>query len=131
LKKSIFKVSALIDPSQIQEMLSGLVAIGAHSNGKLDQMLDGTVNLPNVIWAAAVAGRYDIIAEVIFVKGKDELYRFTTNTILKIANMIRSERFIIMIPRNIWLQLPKDVEKIYMTKKEIPSQIPLKMQINH
>jgi DNA-binding Lrp family transcriptional regulator len=103
----IFKVSGLVDPRQHREMITALVAMNVRSDGKLDQILDKIANLPNVAWAGVVAGRYDIVAEVICVEGKDELYRFTTDTILKIGNVIRSETFILMRSRNNWLRLPK------------------------
>ena len=111
-KDGIFKVSGLIDPSRHQEMITALVAMSVQSEGKLDQILDKISHLPNVSWAGVVTGRYDIIAEVICVEGKDELYRFTTDTILKMGNVIRSETFIIMKSRNNWLQLPKGVQEI-------------------
>ncbi len=111
-KSGIFKVSGLINPSRHQEMITALVAISIRSSGKLDQILDKIANLPNVAWAGVVTGRYDIIAEVVCVRGKDELYRFTTNTILKIGNVVRSETFIIMKSRHNWLCLPKGVEEI-------------------
>ena len=111
-KNGIFKVSGLIDPSRHQEMITALVAMSVQSGGKLDQILDKIAHLPNVAWAGVVTGRYDIIAEVICVEGKDELYRFTTETILKIGNVIRSETFIIMRSKNNWLRLPKSVEAI-------------------
>jgi DNA-binding Lrp family transcriptional regulator len=82
------------------------------SEGELDQILDKITALPNVAWAGVVTGRYDIIAEVICVEGKDELYRFTTETILKMGNVVRSETFILMRSKNNWLRLPKNVEDI-------------------
>jgi Lrp/AsnC family transcriptional regulator for asnA, asnC and gidA len=93
-------------------MITALVAMSIRSEGKLDQILDKIANLPNVSWAGVVTGRYDIIAEVICKEGKDELYRFTTKTILKIGNVIRSETFIIMKSRHNWLCLPKGVGEI-------------------
>ena len=111
-KNGIFKVSGLIDPSKHQEMITALVAMSIRSNGELDKILDKIAKLPNVVWAGVVTGRYDIIAEVVCVKGKDELYRFTTNTILKIVNVVRSETFIILKSRNNWLCLPKGVKEI-------------------
>ena len=111
-KNGIFKISGLIDPSRHREMITALVAISVRSNGKLDQILDKISQLPNVAWAGVVTGRYDTIAEVICVEGKDELYRFTTDTILKMGNVVRSETFIIMKSRNNWLQIPKGVEGI-------------------
>ena len=111
-KKGIFKVSGLVDPSKHKEMITALIAISIRSDGKLDKILDKIANLPNVVWAGVVTGRYDIIAEIICVEGKDELYRFTTETILKMGNVLRSETFIIMKSRHIWLRLPKDVGEI-------------------
>ena len=111
-KKGIFSVSGLIDPSVHREMVTALVAMSIRSEGKLDQVLDKIANLPNVAWAGVVSGRYDIIAEVLCVGGKDELYRFTTETILTMANVVRSETFIIMKAKNNWLRLPKGTEKI-------------------
>jgi len=111
-KNGLFKVSGLIDPNKHQETITALVGMSVRSEGKLDEILDRIVELPNVAWAGVVTGRYDIIAEVICVGGKDELYRFTTETILKMGNAIRSETFIVMKSRNNWLRLPKSVEEI-------------------
>jgi Lrp/AsnC family transcriptional regulator for asnA, asnC and gidA len=111
-KKDIFKVSGLIDPSKHHEMITALVAMSVQSHGKLDRILDKIAQLPNVVWAGIVTGRYDIIAEVVCVRGKEELYRFTTDTILKMANVVRSETFLILKSRDNWLCLPKGLEEI-------------------
>ena len=111
-KKGILKIAGLIDPSKHQEMLTALVAMSVRSHGKLDQVLDKINRLPNVAWAGVVAGRYDIIAEVICVGGKDELYQFTTETILKMGNVVRSETFIFMKSKHNWLCLPDGVGDI-------------------
>jgi Lrp/AsnC family transcriptional regulator for asnA, asnC and gidA len=111
-KNGIFKVSGLIDPDKHQQMITALVAMSVRSDGKMDEIVDKIAALPNVVWAAVVTGRYDIIAGVICVEGKDELYRFTTETILKMGNAVKSETFILMKSRNNWLRLPKSVEEI-------------------
>ena len=111
-ENGIFKVSGLIDPNQHPQMITALVAMSIRSHGKMDQVLKKIDQLPNVVWAGVVTGRYDIIAEVVCVGGKDELYRFTTNTILKIVNVVRSETFIILKSRHNWLCLPEGVEEI-------------------
>ena len=111
-KKGIFNVSGLIDPSRHAKMITALVAMSIRSEGKLDQILDKIAGLPNVAWAGVVTGRYDIIAEVICVEGKEELYRLTTETILKMGNVVRSETFILMRAKNNWLRLPKGVKAI-------------------
>jgi len=111
-KNGMFKVSGLIDPSKHKEMITALVAMSVQSHGKLDEILDKISHLPNVTWAGVITGRYDIMAEVVCAEGKDELYEFTTETILKMGNVIRSETFILMKSRNNWLRLPKNVAKI-------------------
>ncbi len=111
-KKGIFKVSGLINPGRHQEMITALVAMSVQSDGKLDEILEKIANLPNVAWAGVVTGRYDIVAQVICVQGQEELYRFTTETVLKIGNVIKSETFILMRSEKNWLRLPKSVAEI-------------------
>jgi Lrp/AsnC family transcriptional regulator for asnA, asnC and gidA len=108
-EKGLFKVSGLIDPSRHQDMITAIVAMSVQSKGQMDLIMDKISRLPNVAWAGVVAGRYDIVAEVVCVGGKDELYQFTTETILKIGNVVRSETFIIMKSRRNWLRLPEGV----------------------
>ena len=111
-EKGLFKVSGLVDPSRHKNMMTAIVAMSIMSKGQMDQIMDKISRLPNVAWAGVVAGRYDIVAEVVCVGGKDELYQFTTDTILKIGNVVRSETFIIMKSRQNWLRLPEGVGKI-------------------
>ena len=111
-EKGLFKVSGLVDPGQHPEMITALVAMSIQSKGQMDKILDKISRFPNVAWAGVVAGRYDIIAEVVCVGGKNELYQFTTKTILTIGNVVRSETFIMMKSRHNWLCLPKGVEEI-------------------
>lgn len=110
--KGLLKISGIIDPDRQPAMTTALVAMSVRSRGKMDQMLEKIVRLPNVIWAGVSTGRYDIIAEVVFVGGKAELYKFTTETILKMGDVVRSETFIIMKSRQNWICLPKGVEEI-------------------
>ena len=111
-KSGVFKVSGLIDPDKHQEMITALVAMSIKSDGKMNQILKKIGQLPNVVWVGVVSGRYDIIAEVVCLGGKDELYRFTTETILKMGKLVRSETFIIMKSRHNWIRLPDGVKNI-------------------
>jgi len=110
-KSGILKVSGLINPNQREEMTTALVAMSIQSRGKMDQILEKIGRLPNVVWAGVVAGRYDVIAEVLISGGKEELYRFTTETILKMGNVVRSETFVIMKSRGNWIRPPKGVQE--------------------
>ncbi len=107
----LFKVSGVVDPSKHQNMITALVAMNIQSEGQMDKIITKISKLPNVAWAGVVAGRYDIIAEVVCVGGREELYQFTTETILDIGNVVRSETFIIMKSRQNWLHLPEGVVK--------------------
>jgi Lrp/AsnC family transcriptional regulator for asnA, asnC and gidA len=111
-EKGLLKVSGIIDPNQHSRLITALVAMSVQSRGKMDEVLEKIARLPNVVWAGVITGRYDIIAEVAFVGGKAELYKFTTNTILKMGNVVRSETFIIMSSRQNWLCLPKGLKEI-------------------
>jgi Lrp/AsnC family transcriptional regulator for asnA, asnC and gidA len=111
-ESGMLKVSGLIDPNEHPQMVTALVAMSIRSHGKMDQILDKIAGLPNVVWAGVSTGRYDIIAEVVCVEGRDELYRFTTNTILTIGNVIRSETFIMMKSRNNWIRLPEGLKEL-------------------
>jgi Lrp/AsnC family transcriptional regulator, regulator for asnA, asnC and gidA len=111
-ENGIFKVSGLINPSKHREMITAMVAMNVQSGGKLDQILGKISALPNVVWAGVVAGRYDILAQVVCVKGKEELYRFTTETILSIGNVVRSETFLVMKSKHNWICLPEGVQEI-------------------
>jgi Lrp/AsnC family transcriptional regulator for asnA, asnC and gidA len=111
-ESGLLKVAGLIDPNEHPQMVTALVAMSIQSHGKMDQILEKIAGLPNVVWAGVSTGRYDIIAEVVCVEGKDELYRFTTKTILTIGNVVRSETFIIMKSRHNWLCLPNGVAEI-------------------
>ena len=111
-ERGLFKVSGLIDPDRHREMITALVAISVRASEEMDRLLEKIAQLPNVAWAGVVTGRYDIMAQVVCVKGKEELYRFTTETILKMGDIIRSETFILMRSRNNWIRLPKGVDKI-------------------
>jgi Lrp/AsnC family transcriptional regulator for asnA, asnC and gidA len=108
----LLKVCGLIDPDRQPEVTTALVAMSIRSGGKMDQILKKIADLDNVMWAAVVSGRYDIIAEVAFKGGTVELYRFTTETILKMANVVRSETFVVMKSRNNWICVPKEVGDI-------------------
>lgn len=115
-KNGLFKISGVVDPSRHQDMITALVAMNIQSQGQMDKIITNISELPNVAWAGVVTGRYDIIAEVFCVGGQDELYRFTTETILKIGNIVRSETFIIMKSTQNWLHLPEGVGRRNKTK---------------
>jgi Lrp/AsnC family transcriptional regulator, regulator for asnA, asnC and gidA len=111
-ENGLFKVTGVIDPSRHQNMITALVAMNIQSEGQMDKIRTKISQLPNVAWVGLVAGRYDIIAEVVCMGGVDELSKFTTETILEIGNVVKSETFIIMKSNQNWLKLPEGVGKM-------------------
>jgi Lrp/AsnC family transcriptional regulator for asnA, asnC and gidA len=107
----LLKICGLIDPDQL-EITTTLVAMSVRSHGRMDQILKKITDLDNVVWAAVVTGRYDIFAEIVCKGGTDELYRFTTKTILKMADVVRSETFVVMKSKNNWITVPKGMGDI-------------------
>ena len=108
----MLKVSGLIDTYRHQELITALIGLNIQSQGKLDQILKKVSRLDNVTWAAVVTGRYDIFAEVVVSGGTQDLYRFTTEIIPKVGNVVKSETFVIIKSRQKWVRLPEAVEEI-------------------
>jgi Lrp/AsnC family transcriptional regulator for asnA, asnC and gidA len=111
-ESGLLKISALVDTSQHQELITALVGLNVRSHGKLDQILKKISRLENVTWAAVVAGRYDIFAEVVVTGGTEDLYRFTSEIIPKVGTVLKSETFVIIKSGQKWVRLPKAVEEI-------------------
>ena len=110
--KGLFQVAGVIDPERHPGITTALVGMNIRSEGKLDIILEKISELPNVVWAGVVTGRYDVVAEVACVGGTAELYRFTTDTILRLGNVIRTETFVIMKSRQNWIRLPDGLDEI-------------------
>jgi Lrp/AsnC family transcriptional regulator for asnA, asnC and gidA len=111
-ESGLLKISALVDTSQHQELITALVGLNVRSHGKLDQILEKISRLENVTWAAVVTGRYDIFAEVVVTGGTEDLYRFTSEIIPKVGTVLKSETFVIIKSGQKWVRLPKAVEEI-------------------
>jgi Lrp/AsnC family transcriptional regulator for asnA, asnC and gidA len=108
----LMKVSGLVDPDRHLELTTAIVAMSVRSHGRMNQILKKITDLDNVVWAAVVTGRYDIVAEVVCKGGTAELYRFTTETILRMADVIRSETFVVMKSQNNWITMPRGMGDI-------------------
>jgi Lrp/AsnC family transcriptional regulator for asnA, asnC and gidA len=65
----LLKICGLIDPDRHAGFSTALVAMSIRSHGEMDQILKKIADLENVVWAGVVAGRYDIIAEIVFKGG--------------------------------------------------------------
>ena len=108
-QSGVLKIAGLVDPAQHQEMTTALIGLNIISHGKVDEILEKLPRIDNVTWVTVVTGRYDVIAEVVFKGGMEELYRLTSVEIPKIGN-VTSETFVIIKSRGKWIHLPEGME---------------------
>jgi len=103
----LLKVSGLIDPCANSTLTTAIIGMNVRAYGKLEEVLDKLSRLDNVVSAAVVTGRYDIIAEVVVEGGNAALFELTSSIIPKVGVVDRSETFVIMAGRNKWVRLSK------------------------
>jgi Lrp/AsnC family transcriptional regulator for asnA, asnC and gidA len=115
----LLKVSGLIDPCSNPAFTTALIGVNIRAYGKLSEVLDKLVLLDNVISAAVVTGRYDIIVEVVVEGGNAVLYEITSNIIPQMGMVDRTETFVVMAGRNKWVNLSKGFEAWGGTMTEI------------
>ncbi len=103
----LLKVSGLVDPCANPTLTTAIIGMNVRAYGKLEEVLDKLSRLDNVISAAVVTGRYDIIAEVVVEGGNAALFELTSSIIPKVGVVDRSETFVVMAGRNKWVNLSK------------------------
>jgi len=101
----ILKVAGLINVVELRGMTIGLVGLTL-DNYTLEEKLQEIGDLAEVNWAAVVTGRYDIICEVVTEEGMAGLYRFLTESLVRVGGISSSEMFVVMRARNKWTTLP-------------------------
>jgi len=109
-KEGKLKIAGLIDPSQNKELVTALIGMNILSYGKLDEILGELADLNYVTWVAVVAGRYDVIAEVVVDGGMEDLYQITTKIIPQVGSVARTETFAVMKSKRKWLCPPKGLQ---------------------
>ncbi len=105
----VLRICGFINPFRHQEMTVALIGLNILSYGKLEEAMSRLEKLESVTWTAVVTGRYDVIAEVVFEGGMDELYHITSVEIPAIGNVVKSETFVIMKSFNKWVEMPQSL----------------------
>ena len=103
----MLKIAGFIDPFRHQEMTIALIGLNIVSYGKLEEAMHRLQKLEFVTWSSVVTGRYDVIVEVVFEGGIDELYRITSVEIPTIGGVVKSESFVILKSLNKWVEMPR------------------------
>lgn len=116
VRSGVLRIAALLNLSQTAKLNTVIVGISLEIHKQLDKKLEQISNLPQVHWAAAVTGRFDIIVEVILQNGIPGLYRFLTADLPRIGGIRSSESFVVMSARKKWILFEESDHK---TKKEV------------
>ena len=110
IEKNILKIVGLLNLSERPELIAAIVGINANAQGHLDALVKKMADLPFVTSVSIVTGRFDLIVEVLVAGDVQDLYRFTSELLPRVAGpgvISRSETFVVMKSHNKWINLPR------------------------
>jgi Lrp/AsnC family transcriptional regulator for asnA, asnC and gidA len=106
----VLRVVGLLDPFETRGLTVALVGLTL-GNYRLDEKVGQIADLDEVVWAAVVTGRYDIIAEVVTAEGMSGLYAFLSSSLQNVGGIQSSEMFVVMKARHKWTVLPNGLRR--------------------
>lgn len=110
IDKNVLKVVGLLNLSERPELIGAVVGINANAQGNLDELMKKIGDLPFVSSVSTVTGRFDLIVEVLVSGDVQDLYRFTSELLPRVAApgvISRSETFVVMKSHNKWVSLSR------------------------
>lgn len=110
IDKNVLKIVGLLNLSERPELISAIVGINLNAQGRLDELSQRISVLPFVSSVCIVTGRFDLIVEVLVAGDVQDLYRFTSELLPRVADpgvISRSETFVVMKSHNKWVNLSK------------------------
>ena len=110
IDKNVLKIVGVLNLSERPELISAIVGINANAQGRLDELSQRICELPFVSSVSIVTGRFDLIVEVLVAGDVQDLYRFTSELLPRVADpgvISRSETFVVMKSHNKWVNLPR------------------------
>jgi DNA-binding Lrp family transcriptional regulator len=110
IDRNVLKIVGLLNLSERPELISAIVGINANSQGHLDELSQKIGALPFVTSVSIVTGRFDLMVEVLVAGDVQDLYRFTSELLPRVADpgvISRSETFVVMKSHNKWVNLSK------------------------
>jgi len=109
----VLRVAGMVNAFQARGLTTALVGLTVEKH-RLDEKVEQIAALPEVTWAAVVAGRYDIMAEVATEEGMNGLYGFLNVSLREVGGVNSSEMFVVMKARNRWTLLPTSMRRAWM-----------------
>lgn len=110
IEKNILKIVGLLNLSERPELIAAIVGINANAQGHLDELMKKIAEVPFVTSVNLVTGRFDLIVEVLVAGDVQDLYRFTSELLPRVAApgvISRSETFVVMKSHDKWVNLPR------------------------
>lgn len=110
IDKNVLKIVGLLNLSERPELIGAVVGINANAQGNLDELMKKIGELPFVSSVSTVTGRFDLIVEVLVAGDVQDLYRFTSELLPRVAApgvISRSETFVVMKSHNKWVGLSR------------------------
>jgi len=110
IEKNILKIVGLLNLSERPELIAAIVGINANAQGHLDDLMKKIAQQPFVTSVSIVTGRFDLMVEVLVSGDVQDLYRFTSELLPRVAEpgvISRSETFVVMKSHDKWVSLPR------------------------
>ena len=105
LTAGVMKIVGQVDIFKVGNFQSAIVAININDDSKMESIMETLTSFPEVQWAVAVTGRYDIFVEVILEESMEALFNFHTQKLSSLDGVSNSESFVIMKTKNKWFSL--------------------------
>lgn len=110
IRSNTLKVVGLLNLSERPDLIGAIVGISANARGNLDALARKIAELPFVSSVSIVTGRFDLMVELLVEGDIQDLYRFTSEQLPRVAEpgvISRSETFVVMKSQNKWVALAR------------------------
>ncbi|MCP4748993.1 MAG: Lrp/AsnC family transcriptional regulator [Desulfobacteraceae bacterium] len=108
--RGVMRVAGMINSKYAPNLTMAIIGVDTDSQERLEIQLDALTRLEQVHWAAAVTGRFDIIAEVVVTGGVEDLFDFASRVLPTIVKVKHCETFVVMRSSEKWLCMPEGMK---------------------
>jgi Lrp/AsnC family transcriptional regulator for asnA, asnC and gidA len=91
ISHGFIRIAAVIDPRKTPYLTDAMIWIRLE-RGKAREAGEHLAALPNVVYVAYTAGRYDMLIEALF-ESDELLFEFMTETLAKVPGVLQSETY--------------------------------------
>ena len=112
ISNGFIRIAAVIDPRKTPYLTDAMIWIRLE-RGLAREAGEHLASLPNVVYVAYTAGRYDMLIEALF-ESDDQLFEFLHGTLSKVRGVLQSETYHVLhtVKINYDWKLPLDPEPL-------------------